>query len=140
MRPFLLASPVLIVLLASCTARGPHANTSPVRTKAVTLLTERLSAPTGTEGRVLTVDFPPGASSTPHRHDGAIFAYVVDGAVVSALDDGPETRFEAGQAWYERPGQVHRVARNASATKPARLVVFFLTEPGAPVLRPEHSH
>jgi quercetin dioxygenase-like cupin family protein len=54
--------------------------------------------------------------------------------VITALDDGPEKRFEAGQGWYERPGQVHRVSRNASGTERAKLVVVFLTEKGKPAL------
>jgi quercetin dioxygenase-like cupin family protein len=87
---------------------------------------------------MLTVEYPPGAATAAHHHDGAIFAYVAAGAVITALDDGPEQRFAAGQAWYERPGQIHRVARNASATEPAKLVVFFLTAPGKPVLQMEH--
>jgi len=87
---------------------------------------------------MLTVEYPPGVATPPHRHDGAIFAYVVEGAVVTALDDGDEKRYETGQGWYERPGQLHRVSRNASDTRPAKLVVVFLTEPGKPALHPEH--
>jgi quercetin dioxygenase-like cupin family protein len=113
------------------------ADGEPRRTKVATVLTHEIPREAGTEGRVLTVEYPPGVSSPSHRHDGAIFAYVAEGAVITALDDGAEQRFEAGQAWFERPGQVHRVARNASDSRPAKLVVFFVTEPGRPVLRPE---
>lgn len=135
-----LAVPILIAI-AGCAGRQDHAAAGDpagaARSRVTTLLTQPLPADVGREGRVLTVELPPGAATPPHRHDGAIFAYVAEGAVVSALDDGPEERFAVGQAWYEWPGQVHRVSRNASATEPAKLVVFFLTEPGRPVLRPE---
>jgi quercetin dioxygenase-like cupin family protein len=86
---------------------------------------------------MLTVEYPPGVSTPAHHHDGAIFAYVVEGAVITALDDGPERRYEAGEGWYERPGQVHRVSRNASRTERAKLLVVFLTEAGKAALKLE---
>ena len=52
---------------------------------------------------------------------GAVFVFVVRGEIESALDDLPPQRFKAGQAWYEAPGQVHRLTRNASRTEPASL-------------------
>jgi quercetin dioxygenase-like cupin family protein len=126
-----------VLMLVGCAADPRVATDGPARSKATVILTQPLPADVGSEARVLTVEYPPGASTAAHHHDGAIFAYVAQGAVITALDDGPEQRFEAGQAWYERPGQIHRVSRNASTTQPARLVVFFLTQPGAPVLRME---
>jgi quercetin dioxygenase-like cupin family protein len=136
--PRFFALPVCMIAVVGCAAgRATVSQQTPARTRAETLLTQALPERVGTEGRVIVVDVPPGASTPLHRHDGVIFAYVAEGAVVSALDDGREERFEAGRAWYERPGQVHRVSRNASATKAAKLVVFFLTDPGKPVLRME---
>jgi len=41
-----------------------------------------------------------------------------------------------GQTFYEGPDDVHVVGRNASKTKPAKFVVFFVKEKGAPVLVP----
>jgi quercetin dioxygenase-like cupin family protein len=135
MRILMPATILSLIALSGCATHHAPAANEPARTKATTLLTQALPAEVGTEGRVITVEFPPGASTPPHQHDGTIFACVVEGAVVSALDDGREQRFEAGQAWFERPGQVHRVSRNASDTAPAKIVVFFLTEPGKPVLQ-----
>ena len=107
------------------------------RTVVSTLLTQALPEKVGREARMLTVEYPPGVESPSHRHPGAVFVYVIEGAVECALDDGPDVRYEKGQAWYEKPNQLHRVAKNASATEPAKLVVFFLTEPGKPVLEPQ---
>ena len=129
------------VMAAGCASPHPASSERPASrpgAKVTGLLTEPLATtPAATEGRMLTVEYPPGASTPAHHHDGTIFAYVVEGAVVTALDDGPEKRFEAGQGWYERPGQVHRVSRNASDTKPAKLLVVFLTEKGKPALELE---
>src|SRR4051812_27299443 len=134
MRPLICA---VVLMLVGCAADPRAATDALARSKATVLLTQPLPADVGTEARVLTVEYPPGASTATHHHDGAIFAYVAQGAVITALDDGPEQRFEAGQAWYERPGEGHRVARNASGTRPAKLGGVFVTEPGRPVLRVE---
>lgn len=134
---FMMAMAAAAALGGCAAGRSAGTDGGPGRTNVATVLTHEIPREAGNEGRVLTVEYPPGVSSPSHRHDGAIFAYVAEGAVITALDDGAEQRFEAGQAWFERPGQVHRVARNASDSKPAKLVVFFVTEPGKPVIRME---
>jgi quercetin dioxygenase-like cupin family protein len=78
---------------------------------------------------VITVDYAPGASTPPHEHPGATYAYVLKGAVVSQLGDEPHTYTE-GQMWSETPHQHHVVSRNASATEPARLLVFMIAPHG----------
>ena len=98
------------------------------------LMKQELPENAGHEVRMLTVEYPPGVSTSAHTHPGAIFAYVLEGAVICQLDEGNPTRYEAGQSWYERPGQVHRISKNASATERAKLLVFFVTEPDKPVL------
>ena len=47
------------------------------------LMKERLADMTGKEGTVITVDYAPGAASDQHFHPGSVFAYVLEGAVVS---------------------------------------------------------
>ncbi|HEX6896368.1 MAG TPA: hypothetical protein VF146_13910 [Bryobacteraceae bacterium] len=41
-----------------------------------------------------------------------------------------------GQTFYEGPNDVHIVGQNASQTKPAKFVVFFVKNKGAPILVP----
>ena len=43
-----------------------------------------------------------------------------------------------GQVFYESPEDVHTVSRNASKTKPAKFVIFFIKNEGAPILTPIH--
>ena len=118
---------------ASCaTHRDVSARTS-AGPNVQTLMTETLPPGTGDQVRMLTVEYPPGVDSAAHRHPGAVFVYVAEGAVKCALDDGPVQVFKKGQCWWERPGQVHRVSGNASDTEPAKLVVFFVSEAGKPV-------
>ncbi len=85
----------------------------------------------GNEVVVVTVDYAPGESTPPHEHPGATFAYVLKGAVVSQLDDAPPHTYTEGQMWSETPHQHHTVSKNASATEPAKLLVFFIAPKGA---------
>jgi hypothetical protein len=41
-----------------------------------------------------------------------------------------------GRTFYESPEDVHTVSRNASATKAARFLVFFVKDKGAPPVLP----
>ncbi|MGH6916202.1 MAG: cupin domain-containing protein [Geminicoccaceae bacterium] len=44
------------------------------------------------------VEYAPGGSSPPHHHTskGSVVAYVLEGAIRSKVDDGPETVYQAG--------------------------------------------
>ncbi|MBX4865435.1 cupin domain-containing protein [Rhizobium bangladeshense] len=76
----------------------------------------------------LVVDYPPGGASVPHTHaDSAfIFAYVLSGEIESKVNDGRIQRYDAGESWYEPPAARHLVSRNASKTKPAKLLAVFV--------------
>ena len=80
---------------------------------------------------LVEVSYPPGAGSPPHMHANGVMAFVISGAIVSRIGDGPEQTFRAGEAWYEPPGSIHRVSRNASATEAASLLAIFVAPKGA---------
>jgi quercetin dioxygenase-like cupin family protein len=82
------------------------------------------------------VPYAPGGKSAPHRHPGLTFAYVLEGEIASKVGDEPETTYATGQMWMETPGQLHAVSRNASDTKPARLLAILLAEKGKPLTTP----
>jgi len=82
------------------------------------------------------VSYKPGEGSSAHRHPGITIAYVLEGAVDSKVDDGPERRYAAGEMFIEMPGQLHAVSRNASATQPARLLAVLLAKKGVPLTTP----
>ena len=90
----------------------------------------------GKEGLMITVVYPPGASDPIHRHNADAFLYVLEGSVVMQVKGGKETTLTPGQTFYEGPDDVHIVGRNASQTKPAKVVVFLVKDKGAPVLIP----
>lgn len=84
----------------------------------------------------LEVTYPPGASSASHRHDAHTIVYVLEGTVIMQVKDGEEKTLSAGEVFYETPEDVHSVSRNASETEPAKILVWFLKEKGAPTTRP----
>ena len=85
---------------------------------------------------MITVDYPPGSVDPIHRHNSHAFVYVLEGSIIMQVKGGKEVTLTPGQTFYEGPDDVHVVGRNASNTKPAKFVVFFIKDKGAPVLVP----
>jgi len=90
----------------------------------------------GKVATVLTVQYAPGTASDAHQHPGSVFAYVLEGAVVSQLEGEKPVTYTAGQSWYEPPGQAHVVLRNASREETAKILVFILTQEGEELKSP----
>src|SRR4029077_15804437 len=85
---------------------------------------------------VVEVLYAAGESSNAHRHPGITIAYVLEGEVRSKVGDDPEKTYAAGQMFFENPGQLHAVSRNASDTRPAKLLAILLAEKGKPLTTP----
>ena len=100
------------------------------------LLTRALPDVPGKEVTMLVVEYPPGGASPSHRHDADTFVYVLEGSVVMQVAGGAEQVLRAGDTFYETPQDVHVTSRNASATAPAKFLVFMLKRVGAPATRP----
>jgi quercetin dioxygenase-like cupin family protein len=134
----MLRSGVLVTLLFIGVAMS-HAADSPPKASAATVkpvLTQPLPDLQGKEVLMLTVEYPPGGASPAHRHNANTFVYVLEGAVVMQVAGGKEITVKAGETFYESPSDVHRVSRNASATQPAKFLVFFVKDQGAPATAP----
>ena len=54
-------------------------------------------------------------------------------SIVMQVRGGIEVTLTSGQTFYEGPDDVHIVGRNASKTEPAKFVVFFVKDKGAPL-------
>jgi len=124
---------ILFALLATQTPAWAHGDT-PDQVKV--LQQQQPSNAPGKNAVMLTVSYAPGQASPAHRHPGAVMAYVLEGAVVSKLNDEQEKTYKTGEYWYEAPGTVHSVSRNASRTRPAKLLVWSLVDEGKPVTEP----
>jgi quercetin dioxygenase-like cupin family protein len=79
---------------------------------------------------VVEVDYPPGVASPPHRHakSAFIYAYVISGEIESKVNNGETRIYKAGESWSEPPNASHTISRNASKTKPARLLAVFVAD------------
>jgi quercetin dioxygenase-like cupin family protein len=102
--------------------------------KVTELMSKDLTNLPGKEGLMVTVVYPPGSTDPIHRHNAHGFIYVLEGSIVMQVRGGKEVTLTPGQTFYEGPDDVHVVGRNASKTKPAKFVVVFVKDKGAPVL------
>lgn len=100
------------------------------------LLSKDLADIPGKEAVMVTVEYAPGGTTPIHRHNAHTFVYVLEGSVVMQLKGGKEVTLQPGDTFYEGPDDVHLVSRNASNTRSAKFVVFFVKAKGAPVLVP----
>src|SRR6266705_3844752 len=94
--------------------------------KVTQLLSKDLTNIPGKEGLMITVEYPPGSSDPVHRHNAYGFIYVLEGSIVMQVKGGKEVTLTAGQTFYEGPDDVHVVGRNASRTRPAKLLVVLV--------------
>lgn len=104
--------------------------------KVTQLMSKDLTNIPGKEGVMLSIEYPPGSSDPIHRHNAHGFIYVLEGSIVMQVRGGKQVTLTPGQTFYEGPNDVHIVGRNASQTKPAKFVVFFVKDKGAPILVP----
>jgi quercetin dioxygenase-like cupin family protein len=81
----------------------------------------------------LEITYAPGEIDRAHRHIGFVFGYVLEGDLRFKIDGGEETIYHAGQMFYEKPGTVHRVSANASATKPCRFLAMVFVDKTKPL-------
>jgi quercetin dioxygenase-like cupin family protein len=98
------------------------------------LLSKDLAGIPGKELSMITVEYPPGGSDTVHRHHAQVLVYVLEGSIVMQVKGEAPITLVPGQTFYEGPDDVHTVSRNASQTVPAKFLVFFVKDKGAPIL------
>jgi quercetin dioxygenase-like cupin family protein len=96
--------------------------------KLATLMENALAAQPDHKVTMLTVEYPPGGSSKPHRHDAQVFVYVLDGAITMQVKGGPLRTLKAGDTFYEAPNDEHIVSANASRTQAAKFLVFIIKD------------
>jgi quercetin dioxygenase-like cupin family protein len=129
-------SALLVPLLLLAAEIGAQQAPGAPAAAATAVLTKALAGIPGKEVLLVTVDYPPGVASPAHRHNANTFVYVLEGTVVMGVAGGEEVTLTKGQTFYESPSDVHSVSRNASATQPAKILVFFVKDAGAPATVP----
>ena len=133
---------VVTVLLLSATSACAQNESKPDGAKSAqdTIITPLISKEfaniAGKEGLMITVEYAPGAASPKHRHDAHTFVYVLEGSIVMQAEGGHAVTLGPGQTFYETPQDIHAVSKNASATKPAKFLVFLVKDKGVPPVLP----
>ena len=100
------------------------------------LMSQDLAGLAGKEGVMLTVEYEPGGSSAPHRHNAHVFVYVLEGSIVMQANGGNPVTLTTGQTFYESPADIHAVSKNASDSQRAKFVVFVLKDKGSAIVLP----
>jgi quercetin dioxygenase-like cupin family protein len=109
----------------------PEAHTPNMSSVEVqTLIQEPLAEMPNPQVTVITLTVAPGAASSPHRHTGPVFAYLLEGEIENQVDPNPPRRYKAGEFFYEPAMHVHRSLRNLSDTNAAKLLIFEVGEEG----------
>lgn len=99
---------------------------SPVKT----LMQEPLGEIPNPEVSVITLTVGPGTVSPPHEHIGPVFAYILEGEIENQVEPNPPKRYGPGDYFYEPAMHVHKMLKNLSKTKPAKLLIFQVGEKG----------
>ena len=128
----LLATPLAVLALSVSASAFAHDPSE----KVTILQDEALKNVPGKKALMIEVDYMPGQSSIAHKHEGTAMAYVISGSITSQVKGEQPKTYKAGEYWYEAAGSEHLVSKNASATKPAKLLVFMVLSPDEKVLIP----
>jgi len=127
---------LLFLMPGALMAQQPATKSQAPQASVTSLTSKDLPDLPGKEALMIIVDYPPGSVDPIHRHNAHAFVYVLEGSIIMQVKGGKEVTLTPGQTFYEGPDDVHVVGKNASNTKPAKFVVFFIKDKGAPVLVP----
>jgi quercetin dioxygenase-like cupin family protein len=132
----MLSAACLALLAAGAGAHGPDGQG--VHETVKPLFSRALPNVPGKALVAVAVSFPPGASAPPHTHPRSAFIYaqVLSGEIVSAVDDETPRVYRTGEHWYEDPGARHVVTRNPSTDRPATLLAVFVVDEGEQLVGP----
>jgi quercetin dioxygenase-like cupin family protein len=125
----------VLAALAAVAGEGTTAGEAKAEAVVASLLTKDLAGVPGKEAVMLTVEYPPGGSSSAHRHDANVFVYVLEGTLRMQVDGEAAVTLTAGDTFYENPDDVHRVSANASTTEPVKFLVVMIKQKGKPATR-----
>ena len=84
----------------------------------------------------IQVTYPPGATSSAHRHPCPVFGYMISGTMRMQVSDQPPAEYKAGDSFSEMPTDVHRMATNPSTDTPAVFLATFVCDKETPLSVP----
>jgi quercetin dioxygenase-like cupin family protein len=89
------------------------------------------------EIQLLTATIAPGQSTPFHTHRFPVTVLVLEGTFTLEMEGHPTAVVPAGGSMVEPPN-VRMTGYNRHATEPARVVIFYVADPGTPFLDVAH--
>ena len=111
--PCAVGAALAFAAVASSHDAGPATDQAPGGSKIAKVFDQMLPKGDYQKVSAITVDYGPGGNTPKHRHDVAVFAYVLEGEIESQLAGEELKTFRAGAI-------VVRVARHRTPGKPQR--------------------
>ena len=126
------AAAAAIVLCVGVAQAQPAPASTPKKSGG-DLITKDLIAGPGKDVVMTAVEYAPGGSSPPHRHNSQVFVYVLEGHVKMQVQGGPLLTLGPGETFYENPTDIHTVSANASTTEKARFLAIVIKDKDKPI-------
>jgi quercetin dioxygenase-like cupin family protein len=129
MQSKLLTSFGLVLLTAHLQGHGPRAQSE----RETLVMDQQLAHMQSSDlkATVIRVHYGPDEHSMAHNHGCPVIGYVLHGTLRTQMKGQPVEYYSAGRSLYEPPNETHMISENASHTKPAEFLAFFICEPGA---------
>ena len=89
------------------------------------------------EVRVFAATVEPGGKTPFHSHRFPVTVYILEGTFTLEMEGRAPLMVKAGQAMVEPP-QVKMTGYNRSSTEPARVLIFYVSDPDTPFLDVAH--
>ncbi len=124
---FLLTLAICVVLGIVGLALAGHDGHGKIKVKTISErdVVEKMD---GADARATTIEvtIEPGQASSPHRHPGPVFGYILEGEYEWAINDQPVKTLKVGDTFYEPKMSLHRISRNPAAKGNTRVLAVML--------------
>jgi len=87
----------------------------------------------GKEMVVLYAEVAPGGVVPKHYHHVEVFGCLLEGEMTLEEEGGSKVAVKAGEVFHEFPRRVYHL-KNASATAPAKAIIFSIADNGQPLM------
>lgn len=101
--------------------------------KVTPLLKSSVSGDPNKEAVMISVEWPPNATTGRHTHPGDEYATVLEGELLTRADGGEWRTIGAGQSYHQVAGVVHETK---AGEKPAKSIGVLVVEKGKPLVQP----
>lgn len=126
------AAAVLVISALCWTVATSVANGA---SRAQTVISRALPSMDGSHLKAIVVEviYAPGEFSPPHSHPCPVIGVVLEGAVRTKTKGEPEVIYTTGESFYEPPNGTHEISANASLSKPAKFLAYFICDHETPL-------